>query len=111
MTSRIDLLPNLARTLNMRRGRLMIALASLALFWACYPTADTTYSNPQEFGTGQWLVEFRTGETVVQMEIAISTQERKRYRLQQSRLHIDPSAFSGLSRDQAMSAARTFDFN
>ena len=38
MTSRIDLLPNLARVLNKRRTRLMIALASLALFWACYPT-------------------------------------------------------------------------
>ena len=87
----------------------MIALASLALFWACYPTADTTYSNPQEFGTGQWLVEFRTGETTVHMEMRYQ-RKAKKARLQQSRFHYRSSAFSGLSRDQAMSGGTNVRF-
>jgi len=110
MTSRIDFLTNLARVLNKRRTRLMIALASLALFWACYPTVDTTYSNPQEFGTGQWLVEFRTGETMVHMEMRYQRKSEKGTGYSSHGFTIDPSALSGLSRDQAMSGGTNVRF-
>src|SRR6476620_5560319 len=110
MTSRTDLLRNPARVLNKRRTRLMIALGLLALFWACYPTADTTYSNPQESGTGQWLVEFRTGETNVHMEMRYQRRSEKGSGYSSHGFTIDPAALSGLSRDQAMSGGTNVRF-
>src|SRR2546422_8772618 len=86
-----------------RQIRLIAVLGSMALLWACYPVVDTTYSNPQEAGTGQWLIEFRTGEEKVHIEMRY---ERKTEKGTSSHSHgfmIDPVSMSGLTREQAMS--------
>ena len=85
-------------------------LASLALLWACYPIADTSYSNPQEFGTGQWLIEFRPGETRVQMEMRYERKSEKGTGHSSHGFSIDPALLSGLSRDQAMSGGTNVRF-
>ena len=108
--NRKTLLPNVVRVLKARRTRLFIGLASLGLLWACYPIADTSYSNPQEFGTGQWLIEFRTGETRVQMEMRYERKSEKGTGHSSHGFSIDPSLLSGLSRDQAMSGGTNVRF-
>src|SRR5438876_10888150 len=90
------------RVLTDRHIRLVAVLGLLALMWACYPVIDTSYSNPQDSGTGQWLIEFRTGEEKVHIEMRY---ERKSEKGNQSNSHgfsIDPGRFSGLTREQAM---------
>ena len=93
-----------------RQIRLIAVLGSMALLWACYPVVDTTYSNPQEAGTGQWLIEFRTGEEKVHIEMRY---ERKTEKGTSSHSHgfmIDPVSMSGLMREQAMSAGSHVQF-
>jgi len=69
-----------------------------------------SYSNPQESGTGQWLIEFRTGEAKVHIEMRYERKSEKRQPLQQPRLTLDPSLLSGLTREQAMSGGTHVQF-
>src|SRR3989442_8859559 len=90
--------------------RLVAVLGLLALFWACYPVADTSYSNPQETGTGQWLIEFRTGETKVHIEMRYERKSEKGTGFSNHGFQIDPSQLSGLTREQAMSGGTHVQF-
>ena len=90
--------------------RLVVVLGLLALFWACYPVADTSYSNPQETGTGQWLIEFRTGETKVHIEMRYEHKSEKGTGFSSHGFQIDPSQLSGLTREQAMSGGTHVQF-
>src|SRR6185369_2066215 len=66
--------------------------------------------NPQEFGTGQWLVEFRTGETMVHLEMRYSRKSEKGSGYSSHGFTIDPALLSGLSREQAMSTGAHVQF-
>ena len=110
MTSQASLLSNFVMILNARRTRLALALGSLALLWACYPLADTTYSNPQQFGTGQWLIEFRPGESKLHIEMRYERHDAKGDHTSSHGFTIDPALLSGLSRDQATSVGTNVRF-
>src|SRR5207244_6388454 len=83
--------------------RLVAVLGLLALMWACYPVTDATYSNPQDSGTGQWLIEFRTGEEKVHIEMRYERKSEKGNHSNSNGFSIDPGRFYGLTREQAMS--------
>ena len=55
-----------------QRLRLFGLLGVLTLVWACYPVTDTGFSNPQNSGANQWMIEFRTGEEKVQLTMRSS---------------------------------------
>src|SRR5712671_1881621 len=90
--------------------RLVVVLGLLALFWACYPVADTSYSNPQESGTGQWLIEYRTGEAKVHIEMRYERKSEKGTHSSSHGFTLDPSLLSGLTREQAMSGGTHVQF-
>src|SRR3954469_6612059 len=107
---RLSLLVHLAKLINRRRIITVLGLSSLALVWACYPVTQTTYSNPQDSGTGQWLVEFRTGESKVHMEMRWQRKTEKGSGYSSHGFTIDPALLSGLTRDQAMSGGTNVSF-
>ena len=93
------------RFLRDRRVTLLGALGVLALFLACYPTSDVSYSNPQELNAAQWLIEFKTGEARVHLQMRF---QRKReddsYGYSNTGFMIAPEKLTGLTREQAMSS-------
>src|SRR5438094_2485024 len=91
------------KVLTSRRIRLVSVLGLLVALWACYPVIDTSYSNPQDSGTGQWLIEFRTGEEKVHIEMRYERKSEKGNHSNSHGFSIDPGRFSGLTREQAMS--------
>src|SRR5712691_10743221 len=90
--------------------RLAAVLGLLALLWACYPVTDITYSNPQDSGTGQWLIEFRVGETKVHIDLRYERRSEKGTGYSSHGFTIDPALLSGLSREQAMSGGAHVQF-
>jgi hypothetical protein len=112
-----DIMNRITRILRIGEGvskarhiRLGAVLGLLALLWACYPVIDASYSNPQDSGAGQWLIEFRTGEAKVHIEMRY---ERKSERGTHSSSHgftLDRSQLSGLTREQAMSGGTHVQF-
>src|SRR5713101_2415148 len=90
--------------------RLVAVLGLLALLWACYPVTDASYSNPQESGTGQWLIEFRTGEAKVHIELRYERKSEKGMHSSSHGFTLDPSLLSGLTREQAMSGGAHVQF-
>ena len=108
---------SITRILRMGEGvfkawqiRLVAVLGLLALMWACYPVTDATYSNPQNSGTGQWLIEFRTGEEKVHIELRYERKTEKGNHSSSHGFSIDPGRFSGLTREQAMSGGAHVQF-
>src|SRR5712691_191029 len=100
----------LAGALLSKQIRLAAVLGLLALLWACYPVTDTSYSNPQDSGTGQWLIEFRTGETKVHIDLRYERRSEKGTGYSSHGFTIDPALLSGLSREQAMSGGAHVQF-
>src|SRR5712691_5473037 len=92
------------------RIRLVAILGSLVLLWACYPVIDTSYSNPQDSGTSQWLIEFRTGEAKVHIELRYERKSEKGNHSSSHGFTLDPSLLSGLTREQAMSGGAHVQF-
>src|SRR5207244_11890135 len=90
------------RVLKARQVRLAAVLGLLAFLWACYPVIDASYSNPQDSGAGQWLIEFRTGEAKVHLEMRYERKSEKGTHSSSHGFTIDPSQLSGLTREQAM---------
>src|SRR5438552_728208 len=90
--------------------RLVAVLGLLALLWACYPVIDTTYSNPQDSGTGKWRIEFRTGEEKVHIEMRYERKSEKGTHSSSHGFTLDPTLFSGLTREQAMSSGTHVQF-
>src|SRR5260370_27509828 len=90
--------------------RLVAVLGLLALMWACYPVIDASYSNPQESGTGQWLIEFRTGEPKVHIEMRYERKSEKGNHSSSHGFTLDPSQLSGLTREQGMSGGTHVQF-
>ena len=95
---------------NDRRLMLVAGLGMLALLWACYPVTETSYSQPQDSGTGQWLVEFRTGEGKIHLELRYERRDAKGNHSSSHGFSIDPGKLTGLSREQAMSAGTHVQF-
>src|ERR1700704_3967684 len=93
-----------------KQVRLIAVLGLLALLWACYPVIDTSYSIPQDLGTSQWLIEFRTGEAKVHIELRYERKSEKGNHSSSHGFTIDPSLLSGLTREQAMSAGTHVQF-
>ena len=93
-----------------RQIRLAAAVGMLALLWACYPAIDTSYSNPQDSGAGQWLIEFRTGEENVHIEMRYERRSERGTGFSSHGFQLDPSKLSGLTREQAMSAGSHVQF-
>src|SRR6266550_5755241 len=98
------------RVLNARQIRLVAVTGLLALLWACYPVIDTSYSNPQDSGTGQWLIEFRTGEAKVHIELRYERKSEKGNHSSSHGFTLDQSQLSGLMREQAMSGGSHVQF-
>jgi uncharacterized protein (UPF0335 family) len=96
--------------LNDRRLRLIAVLGMLALTWACYPVTETSYSYPQDNGTSQWLIEFRTGEQKIHLELRYERHDAKGNHSSSHGFSIDPARLSGLSREQAMSSGAHVQF-
>ena len=108
---------SIARILLMSKGifkasqiRLVAVLGLLAMLWACYPVIDASYSNPQDSGNGQWLVEFRTGEAKVHIEMRYERKSEKGTHSSSHGFTLDPSRLSGLTREQAMSGGTHVQF-
>jgi hypothetical protein len=101
---------NAALLFNNQRLRLIAVLGMLGLFWACYPVTDTTYSSPQDAGTGQWLIEFRTGEEKVHIEMRYERHDAKGNHTNSHGFTIDPARLNGLTREQAMSGGAHVQF-
>ena len=94
------------RLMNNRRLRLIAVLGLLGLLWGCYPVTDTTYSYPQDSGTATWLIEFRTGEEKIHMEMRYERHDAKGNHSSSHGFTIDPTRLNGLTREQAMSGGR-----
>src|SRR5262249_47177748 len=60
--------------------------------------------------TGQWLIEFRTGEEKVHMELRYERHDAKGDHTSSHGFTIEPSRLSGLSREQAMSSGSHVQF-
>ena len=99
-----------ARLMNDRRLRLIAVLGLLGLLWACYPVTDTTYSSPQDAGTAQWLIEFRTGEEKLHIEMRYERHDAKGNHSNSHGFMIDPARLNGLTRAQAMSGGTQVQF-
>src|SRR5204863_2536465 len=100
------IMKSIARILLMNKGsfkagriRLVAVLGLLALMWACYPVTNATYSNPQDSGAGQWLIEFRTGEARVHIEMRYERKSEKGNHSSSHGFTLDPSLLSGLTRE------------
>src|ERR1044072_2952551 len=98
------------RLANDRRLRLIAVLGMLGLMWACYPVTDTSYSHPQNAGTGQWLIEFRTGEEKIRIELRYARHDAKGDHTSSHGFSLDRARLTGLSRDQAMSGGSHVQF-
>ena len=101
---------NAVRLINDRRLRLIAVLGMLGLLWACYPVTDTTYSYPQDSGSGQWLIEFRTGEEKIHIEMRYERHDAKGNHTNSHGFTIDPARLNGLTREQAMSGGMHVQF-
>ncbi len=93
-----------------KKLRLIALLGALALGWACYPAADVTYSNPQELGASQWLIEYRTGEDKVHMTMRYTRKRDKGFGFSNNGFMIAPDQLVGLTREQAMSSGTNVKF-
>jgi DNA-binding transcriptional MerR regulator len=100
-----------------RRGALFL-LCLLALSLACVPAsytnntgagdADASSVAAQVSFTGQWIVEFRTGEDKVQFSLRY--QSRDGHDFNNTGFNITPDRLQGLTREQAMSGGTHVEF-
>src|SRR5206468_9550491 len=100
MTTQTRVLQPVESVLKNRQIRLVAVLGLLALLWACYPVIDATFSNPQDSGAGQWLIEFRTGEAKVHIDMRYERTSEKGTHSSSHGFTLDPSQLSGLTREQ-----------
>jgi hypothetical protein len=93
-----------------RRFRFVGLAAILSLLWSCYPTSKISYSNPQDSAAYQWLGEYKTTESKIQLTL--------RYRrLRDSGFSYSDTGFSstldqliGLTREQVFSSGTNVKF-
>src|SRR5690242_5315361 len=78
-------------------------LAVLLLFWACYPAAEVTFSNPQDTSS-QWLIEFRPADSKLQLTMNYRRTGDTGYSYQNRDFSVELDQLAGLTRDQIMSA-------
>src|SRR6266699_70150 len=93
-----------------RRLSLLGLVTILAIFWACYPQMDGSYSSAQQLGSGQWMIEFRAGEEKVQVTMCYDRKEESGWHSSTNGFSIDPAKFTGLSREQVMSSGSHVQF-
>jgi hypothetical protein len=96
--------------LRSRKLALVGILGVLTLVLACYPATEVSYSNPQDSGSSQWLIEFRTGEEKVHLEMRYRRQRDTGFSYSNTGFMIAPDQLSGLTREQAMSSGTTVKF-
>ncbi|MDQ3472703.1 MAG: hypothetical protein M3447_03100, partial [Acidobacteriota bacterium] len=93
-----------------RRVTLLGIFGVLTLLLACYPATEVSYSNSQDPGAAQWLVEFRTGEDKVHMEMRYRRRSEKGVGYSNNGFMIAPEKLTGLTREQAMSSGTNVKF-
>lgn len=104
-----NLVTQLPKILLNTKMRFIALFALFTLVWACYPVADVSYSNPQDNGVMQWLIEFKTGEEKVQLNLRYTRENKDATKGSSWSNHsntsfgITPDKLVGLTRDQAMS--------
>jgi hypothetical protein len=96
----------------------LFLLCLLTISLACVPAsytndtspwaADASATSAQVSFTGQWLVEFRTGEDKVQFSLLYES--RSGHDTNNTGFHIAPDQLRGLTRDQAMSGGTHVQF-
>src|SRR5262245_40350157 len=87
-----------------RLGLLTILAVASYLLIANYSHAQ------QQPGTGQWMIEFRPGEEKVQVTMRYDRKEESGWHFSSNGFSIDPGKFTGLSREQVMSAGTQVQF-
>jgi hypothetical protein len=86
-------------------------VAMLALLWACYPVAQTSYSNPQEPTINQWMIEYQAGDAKAQLTLRYSRQRSNGgYSDHNTSFGIALDQLTGLTRDQVMSSGTNVQF-
>jgi len=78
---------------------------ALSLFWACYPAAEVTYSNPQDSTVNQWMIEFQTSEAKLHLTMRYQRQGDHGFSYSNSGFGVMLDQLSGLTRGQMLSAA------
>jgi len=99
-----------ATILNSRKLALSGVFAILALVIACYPEPQVSYSNPQESGAYQWLIEYKTGEERVHLEMRYRRVRENGSGYSNTGFMITPDQLTGLTREQAMSSGTNVKF-
>ncbi|HKQ53191.1 MAG TPA: hypothetical protein VJT74_12535, partial [Pyrinomonadaceae bacterium] len=100
------------KTLIKKAWALSICVALASFVWACAPASytndavGTSAAGVQASYTGQWLVEFRTGDERVQFSLRYHRDADGSYNSNTS-FRIAPDQLRGLTREQAMSSAGT----
>src|SRR5215210_5411661 len=92
------------------RFLLAFALAAFAVALGCVPVSFTQDAGGQGSFTGQWMIEFRTGDEKVSLSLRYhSTKDEggNHNSMSNTTRSISPAEFQGLTREQAMSAAGT----
>jgi hypothetical protein len=80
---------------------------ALSLFWACYPAAEATYSNPQDSTVNQWMIEFQTSEAKLHLTMRYQRQGEHGFSYSNSGFGVTLDQLSGLTREQMLSASGT----
>ncbi|HEX4899593.1 MAG TPA: hypothetical protein VFV61_03625, partial [Pyrinomonadaceae bacterium] len=96
--------------LRKRQVTLLGILGALTLLLACYPATEVSYSNPQDPGAAQWLIEFKTGEERVHLEMRYQRKRDNGYGYSNNGFMTAPDKLTGLTREQAMSSGTNVKF-
>src|SRR6185295_954117 len=86
--------------------RVVTVLAALCLLWACYPSTEVTYSNPQDISS-QWLIEYSTTENKLQLTMRYRRTRDTGFSYNDSGFNVTLDQLTGLTRDQLLSQTGT----
>src|SRR6185369_16188098 len=81
---------------------------ALLLLWACYPGAEVSYSNPQDTVARQWLIEYRTSESKLQLSMNYrKAGNNGGFNYHNTDFDMTLDQLVGLTREQVMSSSGT----
>jgi hypothetical protein len=89
---------------------LLAATLTLGLALGCVPVSYTNNTGAQESYAGQWLIEFRTGEPVIQLTLRYRSRRDGHDFNNNTSFEIRPEQLQGLTREQAMSGGTHVQF-
>src|SRR5688572_17611453 len=100
----------LSRIASDPRSRLIALAGVLSLIWACYPTSEVSYSNPQELSVSQWLIEVKPGEAKVQLTMQYRRKRDSGFSYSNTGFGVSLDQLIGLTREQIMSNGTNVQF-